>query len=682
MRFLKIVTSFVLLSSCTDGNPGPDDYPGAEHQRNNHYITNAAPLMAQPYTALPLGTIKPQGWLKTMLETQRDGLTGNLDKVYAIVAGENNGWLGGTGDSWERGPYWIDGLVPLAYLLDDRKLLQKAHKWVEWSIKNQRDDGYFGPHPYDPQTPLIKGTQQKMSEDWWPKMVMLKVFQQYYSATGDVRVIELMSEYFKYQLARLPDNPLDKWTYWAGRRGADNLQIVYWLYNITGEDYLLNLATLIHKQTHDWTSVFSGDALTRTNPYVSLHCVNVAQGLKAPVIYYQQSKDSTHLRAPLLGLEKLKAVHGFANGMYGGDEALHGNDPTQGSELCSAVEIMYSFESVLPITGNTYYADYLEQIAFNVLPTQHNDDFTKRQYFQQPNQIKVSHEYRNFDCEYGGSTTLFGVTTGYPCCVANMHQGWPKFTQNLFYATGDNGVAALVYAPSSVDVKVADGVNVHIEEKTQYPFEEQIEFIINPEKETTFAFHLRIPGWCARPRVTVNGQEHAVEQGAHIVKIERAWKQNDKVVLELPMEIAIDRWYEKSASVQRGPLLYALKIEEEWKEVSKDNWPDSFFEVWPKSAWNYGIPKKILDNKDFEVVKTSGQIAAMPWNPENAPLRIITTGKQIPHWKEYNGNTGKLPVSPWPHRELGTEEEKIVLIPYGCTTLRISQFPVVDIHKK
>jgi hypothetical protein len=266
-------------------------------------------------------------------------------------------------------------------------------------------------------------------------MVMLKVLQQYYSATRDQRVLQLMDNYFRYQLKELVDTPLDKYTYWAGRRGGNNLQVVYWFYNIAREPYLLELAELIHQQTYDWTSVFSNEVLLQANPYAPLHCVNVAQGIKEPLIYFQQSKDSTHLNAPLKGLESLKNAHGFANGMYGGDEALHGNDPTQGSEFCSAVELMYSLESVLPISGNTYYADYLERIAFNVLPTQHDDHFMKKQYFQQANQIKVTHEHRNFDCGYGGSSTLFGTLTGYPCCLPNMHQGWPKFVQNLFYAT-------------------------------------------------------------------------------------------------------------------------------------------------------------------------------------------------------------------------------------------------------
>lgn len=214
-------------------------------------VFSRKPLHATPYAQLPLGSIQPKGWLREMLIRQKDGATGQLDKLYPQVMGERNGWLGGDGDQWERGPYWIDGLLPLAYILNDKDLIAKVKPWIEWTLKSQQPDGYFGPaKDYAPEP----GIQRDNSRDWWPKMVMLKVLKQYYSATGDQRVITLLTNYFKYQLKELPNKPLDHWTFWAKFRSADNMMVVYWLYNITGDKFLLELADLLHRQTYDFTA--------------------------------------------------------------------------------------------------------------------------------------------------------------------------------------------------------------------------------------------------------------------------------------------------------------------------------------------------------------------------------------------------------------------------------------------
>lgn len=642
-----------------------------------HYYNNRAPLHTKPYTMLPLGAITPQGWLRTVLVQQKNGATGQLDKLYPLVMNQRNGWLGGDGDQWERGPYWIDGLLPLAYLLKDETLIAKVKPWVEWSIKSQQPDGYFGPgkdYPYE------AGIQRDNSHDWWPKMVMLKVLKQYYDATADPRIIQLMTNYFRYQLKELPQKPLDHWTFWAKYRAGDNLAVVYWLYNITGDAFLLDLAELIHKQTFDYTDAFMHTPLLSTTG--SIHGVNLAQGIKEPMIYFQQHPDSLYRKATAKGFDDLRTFNGMANGLYGGDEALHGNNPTQGSELCSAVEMMFSLESILEISGEVRYADQLEKIAFNVLPSQITEDFMTRQYFQQSNQVMATRHIRNFDVNHSGTDLCYGLLSGYACCTSNMHQGWPKFAQNLWYATADSGVAALLYAPSEVKVYVAGQTPVTVKEVTNYPFEEAVTFNISTPKKVSFPFHLRIPAWCKQATVKINGKVWQEAAGNQVVKVERTWQQGDVVELALPMHIYKENWFENSISVERGPVTYALKIGEEVTTVKNDkdalDYGDSYREVRPTTPWNYALiatPDDKLATR-YRVEKNDHK-SAWPWNLEHAPISLKTTAKRIPSWKLYNEMTGPIPYSITYGMETG-EEEEITLVPFGCTKLRISQFPVVN----
>ncbi len=647
----------------------------SEDVRNSHYITNRAPLIAEPYVELPLGAIKPAGWLKEQLLRMKSGLTGHLDSAYPQVCGPRNGWLGGDGDGWERGPYWLDGLVPLAYILDDEELIKQSTPWIEWSLTHQQESGYFGPIPFQEKPEPEPGIQKTPRRDWWPKMVMLKVLQQYYTATKDQRVIDLMTRYFRFQLQELPDTPLGHWTFWGNRRGGDNMMVVYWLYNITGDRFLLDLADLLFEQTHPWTDHF----LDKRSLYYqkSFHCVNLAQGLKQPLIYYQHHPEEKYLEAVKTALNDIRRFHGQPQGLYGGDEPLHGREPTQGSEFCSTSEIMFSLEKMISISGEVEFADHLEKVAFNSLPTQANDDFTARQYYQQPNQVLITKGYHNFytDDPY---RLVYGLLTGYPCCTTNMHQAWPKFTQHLWFASADNGLAALVYSPCSVTAKVAGGQEVTIVEDTLYPFSEIIRFRIQCQSPVTFALHLRIPSWCDSAEILIDGESWKEPDRGTIVTIKREWNDGGEVELRLPMRIRTSRWHQHSVAIERGPLVYALKIGEDWREVS-DDYHEGFYEIYPTDPWNYGIwDVAVRDMDQHFTVKEMEPIADYPWNLENAPIRIKTKGKRIPHWTIYNDMAGPLPCSPQYQSRLDESQlEEITLIPYGCTTLRISEFPVV-----
>lgn len=617
-------------------------------------VWNRLPLMSNALAPLPLGAIRARGWLLEQLQRSAVGLTGRMMDIWPDV-GANSGWLGGDGENWERGPYYLRGLIALGHALASPELLARAQPWIEWTLASQASSGFFGPANND---------------DWWPRMPMLEALRWHHDATGDRRVLDHLQRYFSFQATHLPQRPLE---FWGKPRGGDNLDSVLWLYNRSGDASLLSLAELLHRQTSNWIGEQAGSgAPDETFDYG--HGVNRAMGMKEPVVYAQLSGDRNIGRDFRAGWERLLAYHGQINGMFSGDEFLHGRGATQGLELCTIVEQLSTFETVLKITGDMWIADAIERVAFNALPATLAADHCSHQYFQLPNQIECTPGGRNFHVHHE-TDLLFGTATGYGCCAANFHMGWPQLAHHVWLATPDGGLCAALLLPCEVNAEVANKVPVRICTETTYPFEETIRFRVHIENPTNFPLYVRVPGWAERFELRLNDATCAEvqpsrSQGLYVVR--REWRDGDTLTMTLPMRLSFYDSERGSIGIQRGPLVYALRIGEQWTEVGGTR-PFYDYEVRPTTPWNYALA---IDRSSPErsLVVEPTPLAQQPWEQDGASLRIRATAKRLPRWQAVDGVSGPIPQD---DLQPDTETERVTLIPYGCARLRISMFPTL-----
>ncbi len=645
-------------------------------------LFNRTPLTPNTLAGLPLGSIKPEGWLLEQLRTQADGLTGRLHEMWEDV-GEHCGWLGGTGDAWERAPYYLDGLVPLAWALDDESLKGIAMRFIEWILASQREDGWFGPEGND---------------DYWPRMVALKALKQYFEATNDKRVLVLMDKFFRYQYFNLQKHQLRDW---AVARGGENMHVALWFYNLTGQSYLVELCKRLRAQTLDWPNFFHTFPITqpmsrslrwerlsealeeekeeklegehrpyfRTQYHLS-HVVNVAMGLKTPGIINMFRSGFKEQGGFNFGWPKLMKYHGVGYGMFTGDEHLNGSSPTQGTELCAVVELMYTLETLIG-AGNfgDDLPDILEKLAYNALPAAFNADMTAHQYDQQANQIKVSRDKRNW-YNNGEDANIYGFSPNFGCCTANYHQGWPKFVSSLWYATNDGGLSAVSYAPCTVKTRLA-GVPAKLSVSGNYPFSQDVEIEVTVKHPVEFPLYLRIPFWVSQPMIFLPDGEIMQVRAGETACIRRKWRTGDSLRLELPTQPRVKKhWHHQSVTVEYGPLLMALQPEENWEKLTGGAFPD--WKVTTDGEWGFAI---MADEPKKGVMEPE---KARAFGKAEPAAHVLAKAARI-IWPMDGASCANVPIMP------GVSEEDIrtiKLVPYGSTCLRISQFPMGVIKQK
>jgi hypothetical protein len=610
-------------------------------------------------------------------------MTGHLGEISVWLEKESNAWLSPEGQGkwgWEEVPYWLKGYVELAYLLDDPAMTEEARVWIEGALASRREDGNFGP---------VRRFDDDGSQDFWANMVMLACLQTWYDASGDERVIDLMREYFRYQLG-VPDE-LFLTHYWQRMRGGDNLLSVYWLYDRTGEPWLLDLAEKIHRNTADW-------GLPDDLP--NWHNVNIAQGFREPAEYWLLSHDRADLDATYRAFSRVREYYGqVPGGMFGGDENCRAgyDDPRQAIETCGIAEQMLSDEILLRTTADPFWADHCEEVAFNTWPAAFTADYRALRYLTSPNMATSDAISHAPGVENGGPFLLMNPLS-HRCCQHNHSHGWTSFTKSLWAATTDGGVCASLYAPCEVTARVGGegpGTPFTFTVDTRYPFEESVRIQVHAQAEARFPLYLRVPGWCEGATVAINGvaakPASAMLPGTYL-RVERTWKDGDTLELTLPMAISVQRWTANhdSVSVRRGPLTWSLDIAEEhvarraddlvvhdgrWQpDVDLEAWPA--IEILPASPWNYGL---VLDEAAPE---SSFSVERRPWPEDDypfvqgaSPIALRATGRRIPEWA-LDRYALVAPLQDSPARSSEPDEE-ITLVPMGAARLRISAFPVI-----
>ena len=590
--------------------------------------------------------IKPRGWLKRQLEIQAEGLSGNLDKIWPDI--RDSAWIGGDKEGWERVPYWLDGFIPLAYLLENEDMVSRAKKYIDAIVSSQKDSGWICPCDED----------KVKTYDTWAVQLISKVLVVYYECSGDERIPSVVYNILKNYYELLKNGSIELFS-WGKFRWFETFIAIQFTYKRYKEDWLKDLAKILREQGADYNDFVEMWKRPVNHWKLETHIVNIAMMLKSEAVSCDildkpYTDNADYLRSVL------DQYNGTVYESFTGDECLSGLSAIQGTELCAIVEQMYSYELLYAYTGDRKWAERLEVLAFNALPATLSEDMWTHQYVQMSNQISCQRFHGN--PIFGTNATeahLFGLEPNYGCCTANFNQGWPKFALSAFMHN-DNTVINSMMIPSELH---ADGVHMILE--TEYPFKNRAKYKIASDKD--FTFIVRVPSFAKN--VKINGDSFEGSDLRFDVK-----SGESEILVEFETVPHFEKRPHGLNAVKCGALIFSLPIQYTTKmhEYVRDDvirkYPYCDYELIPQSAWNYGFSSEDVS------VKTNG-VSDIPFSANNPPIVIKAKLKQIDWGYEERFDTvcAKTPISTEPI----SDEKQMELIPYGCAKLRITELPLL-----
>ncbi len=587
------------------------------------------------------------GWLKKQLEIQADGLNGNLDKVWPSV--KDSAWIGGTDEGWERVPYWLDGFIPLAYLLDDKDLIGRAKKYINAIIAKQNKDGWICPCK----------AEDIPTYDTWAVLLISKVLVVYYECSSDERIPDVLYNVLKnyYDLLKSGSIKLFAWgefRWFEGFIGIDFLKKHF------KDEWISDLAHILKSQGKDFCEDFEMWEKPLNKWTYNTHVVNLAMMLRSEALSCDALGEDYKDYAKQY-LDILFKYNGTPVGTFTGDECLSGLSPIQGTELCAVVELMYSYECLFSYTGDSKWLSLLELVAFNALPAAISDDMWSHQYDQMSNQIScIKFTGNPIFGTNNGEAHLFGLEPNFGCCTSNFGQGWPKFALSAFMHNNDTVVCA-VPVPTELH---SNGINILLE--SNYPFENKLVFNVSTEKE----FVLEVPIKLFAENIRING----VKTQEYNLKFKFAKNEKRAITIEFDTKPEVLKRPHNLNIVKCGSLVFSLPLKYEKRiiEYTKDGverkFPYCDYEYYSNDNWEFGFSGK-------EFTKIFNGIGKIPFDSKNPPIIIKTkmAGINWGYQKRYENVCSKIPNNIKATDKLVEKE----LHPYGCAKLRVTEIPFV-----
>ena len=657
--------------------------------------------------------------MKDQLTLMSDGLAGHEYEFYHIV--KHSPWLGGYSEYsilHEGLPYWFNGLVPLAYGLDDTRLKLQVQDVSDFVINHQQADGWLGPEAVG-------------DRDIWGRFPFFLGLCQLVEAepTRGPKIIPAMYKFISLMHSMLIDHiGFDE--IWGRVRFPDMIISLQWLYEFYpegNEQLLLETMYLLRFQGYDWPGFWTNESflfddldtiqppITAQSPlFPFTHGVNAAQGLKAGAVVYRFTKNEALLQNNRDGVNWTFTYHGDPAGSLIGDEREAGINANRGTELCTTVEMMYSMSYLYQMLGDNYFADRCELAAFNALPVSITSDHWARQYLALASEpyaqvLRGPNPFWNV----GPHGIIYGLETNYPCCTVNMPQGLPKFLAAMFVRVGENGLGHALLAPANVSTTTAFNTSVDITCDTNYPFSPILRY--NVTASAPFTLYLRVPSWYVWENSSIelnnNGFQYPLERNQNTGVTPVALSAGTtSITYTLGGAIRVEPRANSTVAIYHGSLLYALDVGQSVTALATSLYNVSYtnnittnthfpyntssrppipptvhdFAITNTRPWNIAIDTSTL-TFHTALNSTNDNATALP-NPlfdyQAAPSYITAKGCEIA-WPLYKGLPAPLPApaNGTMFRTCTSNVTDVVLRPYGTLKVHMAELPLVDLSR-